>query len=128
LPNVKQWIFRTIKQTQMNGFVKNWMGRICVLPRQQAYKAPNYKIQGGCADVVKIAMNQIGDLLEGRQTNMALQVHDELLFTMPREELDLQSKIVQIMEKVYPYKHLPLTAGPGHSWTNWAEKKDGFAV
>lgn len=130
MPNVKKWINTTISRAKFNKYVKNWDGRICrIMDSNYAYKAPNYKIQGGCAGVVKRAMNRIDDLLEARKaaTKMVLQVHDELLFTMPREELSLQAEIVKIMEGIYPHRHLPLTAGPGHSWTNWADKKDGYA-
>jgi DNA polymerase-1 len=130
LPNVKKWINGTISRARASKYVKNWDGRIVrIMDQNYAYKAPNYKIQGGCAGIVKKAMNQIDDFLVGKKANssMILQVHDELLFTMPREELDLQPEIIKIMEKIYPHKQLPLTAGPGHSWTNWADKKDGFA-
>lgn len=130
LPRVKAWIYKTMKQAEINGYIRNWAGRICYMTRQQAYKAPNYKIQGGCADVVKIAMNNCSELIVREKYNsaMSLQVHDELLFLIHKNELDLQPKIVKAMEDVYKCKHLPLTAGPGHSWTTWGEKVDGFAV
>lgn len=131
LPNVKKWINTTISRAKHSKYVKNWDGRIVrIMDQNYAYKAPNYKIQGGCAGVVKKAMNQIDDYLESKKskTKMVLQVHDELLFTLHKNELELQPEIVKIMEKIYPHRHLPLTAGPGHSWTNWADKKDGFAA
>jgi len=126
LPYVKKWINGTIYRAKLNGYVKNWDGRICRVDRDFAYKAPNYRIQGGSAGTVKRAMNLISKALEEKKTKMVLQVHDELLFTMPKDELDLAPQIVKIMESVYPYKHLPLTVGPGHSWANWADKKDGY--
>jgi len=128
LPFVQRWINRTVSFARSNGYIKNWAGRICYVPRDQAYKAPNYYIQGGASDVMKFAMNKIDDLLVDKQTKMSLQIHDELMFLMPPEEFDLAPKIVEIMEKQFPHKLLPLTVGAAHSWKNWGVKTDGLPV
>jgi DNA polymerase-1 len=128
LPFVQRWINRTISGARINGYIKNWAGRICYVDKDFAYKAPNYFIQGGCADVMKFAMNQIDELISNKDTKMSLQIHDELMFFMPPNEFELAPKIVQIMESVYKCKHLPLTAGAAHSWSNWGVKTEGFPV
>lgn len=53
---------------------------------------------------------------------MSLAVHDELVNTIHLEELHLIPKIKEIMEGVYPYKHLPMTVGMDVGVRNWQDK------
>ena len=126
LPNVKDWSQRVIAHCKRNGYVENWAGRVCKIDAGFSYKAPNYIIQGGCADLVKKAMIEIDKLLTSRMSSMCLQIHDELIFNLHCDELGLAPKIVEIMETVYPHKYLPLTAGPGYSWKSLGDKIDGY--
>lgn len=114
LPMVAAWIDQVVCVARERGFVRNWVGRRSYFEDPNyAYKAPNYLIQGGCADVVKIAMNRIDEFLlaGGFKSRMILQVHDELVFEIAFGEEHLLGKIKEIMENVYPREPLPLTVG-----------------
>ena len=66
--------------------------------------ALNTPIQGTAADILKLAMVKLYDLLKekGYKTKMLLQVHDELIFDVPENELDEIKKIVkETMENIY---------------------------
>jgi DNA polymerase-1 len=127
LPFVQGFIRKVTARAEANGYIFNWAGRRCYFKDLNfAYTAPNHLISGGCADVVKIAMNQIDDLLEGKKTKMIMQVHDEILFEMVPEEMDLIPQIKEIMEGAYPYKHLKLTVSVEHSFKSWADKVKGI--
>ena len=128
LPFVQKWVRNTISKAKYKRYAMNWFGRIYDMQPKFSYKAPNYEIQGGSSDIVKIAMVNIDNMLTKTkaETKMALQVHDELHFFMPPNELDLAPQIAQLMESAYPHKRLPLTVGAAYSWTNWAEKLEGF--
>lgn len=139
LPNVQKWIRLSQDQAKFKldrlgrpasgGYCVNWFGRYAPIDRGFEYKAPNYKIQGGSADICKIAMNLNQEFLEQKkaQTKMRLQVHDELIFTIPENELDLCKQIVRFMETAYkPINGLSLTAGSAHSWYSWGDKIDGY--
>ncbi len=126
LPCVQGFIRKVTARAEANGYIFNWAGRRCYFKDLDfAYTAPNHLISGGCADVVKIAMNQIDDLLMGKQTKMIMQVHDEILFEMVPEEIYLIPHIKEIMEGAYPYKHLKLTVSVEHSFKSWADKVKG---
>ena len=93
-----------------------------------AYKAPNHRIQGGCAQIVRRSIPQIHDLLIGTRSKMLLQVHDELIFDMHKDELDLIAPIQKIMERAYVHKHLPMVCEVSHSAVSWQDKVEGCPV
>jgi len=115
LPNVKKFLFSVVKTTKTRGYIINWMGRKRVFRDPNlAYKAPNSLIQGGCADVVKVVMPRVSDVLKGTKSSMSLQVHDELNLYMHRDDLHLLPTIKMIMETAFPGEILPLEVS--HEW------------
>ncbi|MCS7030922.1 MAG: DNA polymerase I [Gloeomargarita sp. SKYG116] len=84
--------------------------------------AANAPIQGSSADIIKIAMIRIHELLQHYQAHLLLQVHDELVFEMPPDEwLQLQSQIRDIMAQAMPLS-VPLEVDI-HAGRNWQEAK-----
>jgi DNA polymerase I len=84
--------------------------------------AANAPIQGSSADIIKIAMIRLHELLKDYQTNLLLQVHDELVFEVPPDEWeDLQPKVIATMEAAVQLK-VPLKV-EAHSGPNWMEAK-----
>lgn len=80
----------------------------------------NAPIQGTAADLIKLAMVKIYDYLnEGNyKSKLVLQIHDELIFAVPQDELDeIISKIKHIMEHVYELDvPLSVDVGYGKTW------------
>ena len=84
--------------------------------------AINAPIQGSAADIIKIAMVRIFDRFEknGLKARMILQVHDELNFSVPENEIEIVEHIVkEEMENAYQLK-VPLIADSGIG-KNWLE-------
>ena len=84
--------------------------------------AANAPIQGSSADIIKVAMIRLHELLKGYETRLLLQVHDELVFEVPPDEwAELAPQIIDTMESAVSLK-VPLvveaSAGP-----NWMEAK-----
>lgn len=128
LTQVREWINMIQYRAKKQGYIVNWAGRRCKIDQGYEYKAPNYYIQGGCADVVKKLMNNVhNELFFGsKKSGMLLQVHDELIFRIHKDELDICPGIVREMENIYQFKTLPLTVGAKHSWTSWGDPVEGF--
>jgi DNA polymerase I len=98
------------QRSRGNGWIKTWFGRRAYFSEERfSYRAANSKIQGGCADVVKIAMNGIYRELADYQSRMSIQIHDEILFELSLDEMHLVANLKDIMQNAYPHRHLPLT-------------------
>jgi DNA polymerase-1 len=106
-PKVKEYIYDTIATAKKSGYVSTLLGRRRYFPdinsrnqniRSNAERqAINMPIQGTAADMIKIAMIKI-DMLFGEKkinSNMLLQVHDELVFEIPENEKEKVQVIIR---------------------------------
>jgi DNA polymerase-1 len=109
-PGVKEYLENTKKQAREKGYVQTLLGRRRYIPeinsanrqiREAAERtAINMPVQGTSADIIKVAMINLYREMERRRlkSKMLLQVHDELVFEVPEEELKETKKLVpQIM-------------------------------
>ncbi|MFA5089865.1 MAG: DNA polymerase I [Candidatus Omnitrophota bacterium] len=99
-PRVKEYIEKQIKKAAKDGFVSTISGRRRYLPdinskntviRQLTERqAVNSPIQGSASDLIKLAMINIQSAIKAQvmKAKMILQVHDELIFDVPQEEVD----------------------------------------
>ena len=129
-PGVAQYMERTRLEARENGYVETVFGRRLWLPeikgsngprRQGAERAAiNAPMQGTAADLIKLAMIAVEDWLEKEQlkTKLLLQVHDELVFDVPFDEIDLlQAKLPDLMCNVAQLKvPLVVSIGLGDNW------------
>ncbi len=112
-PRIKDYVESTLNQARRQGYVNTLYGRKRFFPdmhllshnERQALEreAINMPIQGGNADLIKIAMLRIQHTLTEKQlkTRMILQVHDELVFEVPVEELgQARYFVTRLMEGV----------------------------
>jgi DNA polymerase-1 len=84
--------------------------------------AANAPIQGSSADIIKIAMIRLHDMLQPYQARLLLQVHDELIFEMPPAEWEvLQPQIQSLMEDAVSLS-IPLVTEV-HAGQNWMKAK-----
>jgi DNA polymerase I - 3''-5'' exonuclease and polymerase domains len=127
---VKKFIRQTIEQVRATGVSRTLLGRERPIPdlhsrnpnaRSFAERtAVNTPLQGTAADLIKIAMIRIDRELAARRyrTRMLLQVHDELLFESPPEEVEEVKQLVKReMEGVYKLEvPLLVEAGVGDNW------------
>lgn len=123
LPKVRDFIRAVIRSGEARGYIFNWAGRRnYVAQKDWAYILPNHLIQGGCADVIKFAMNEVDDYLLAKKlrTMMLLQVHDELLIECPFGEERVIEPISEIMKKIYkPQNGMILDVSIEHSFKSW---------
>jgi DNA polymerase-1 len=89
------------------------------------YKAINYVIQGGCADMVKDRQIAINEFLKSKKANsrILLPIHDEIQVLIKDGEEHLVPMITNIMQDVDTImKNLPMICDVEMTDTSWAEK------
>lgn len=104
LLEVDNFIQQVIGTGRSRGHVFNWLGRkLFISSREFAYALPNHLIQSGGADICKVAMVHCHDFLRNYSSRMVLQIHDALVFEMPKEEAPyLIPQLKKIMVDSYP--------------------------
>ncbi|TNE59472.1 MAG: DNA polymerase I [Alphaproteobacteria bacterium] len=106
-PGIKKYMETTIQSCRENGYVETLFGRRCHYPAinskngaQRSFMeraAINAPIQGTAADIIRRAMIRMPGALAdaGLSARMLLQVHDELIFELPKEEADATITVVK---------------------------------
>jgi DNA polymerase-1 len=130
-PKVREYIDNTKAEARSKGFTTTLTGRRRYFPdihagnriarsyaERQAMNAP---LQGGSADMIKLAMIAIASKLEGSKTRMVLQVHDELLFEVPVGEEAILPELQTAMADAMPLD-VPVEVDVGVG-PNWLETK-----
>ncbi|RME47371.1 MAG: DNA polymerase I [Chloroflexi bacterium] len=140
LPRVQAYIEETKRKAREQGYVETLLGRRRYFPELQRRRVPrnlreaayreaiNAPIQGTQADIIKLAMIQLHDALQTRRQDghgprMLLQVHDELLLEVPRDEIDdvvplVRETMGSAFELDVPIK-VDVKVGP-----NWCDMED----
>lgn len=127
---VKRWIEETIATVRETGFTLTLHGRRRPIPDMDARNpaargfaertAVNTPLQGTAADIIKVAMIRIAQRLkeEGWRSRMLLQVHDELVFEAPPEEVErLGAMVKELMEGAVELEApLVVEVGTGENW------------
>jgi DNA polymerase-1 len=129
---VRSFIDKTLEEARRDMKVTTLFGRVRPIPdinstnaNQRGFAertAVNTPLQGTAADLIKIAMIRIDTALceRGLKSRMTLQVHDELVFEVPENEVDVMQPLVrEHMEKVHALA-VPLQVDMGVG-TNWRD-------
>ena len=131
-PGVKAYMDRSIAMAREEGFTTTLWQRRCYLPDINSHNATvrgyaernaiNAPIQGTAADIIKVAMVRIHKRMqaEGVQSQMILQVHDELNFSVPPHEKETIQRIVIEEMQAAAQLRVPLIADCGWG-ENWLE-------
>ncbi|MGN0836869.1 MAG: DNA polymerase, partial [Akkermansia sp.] len=130
-PKVRECMERLTAEARERGYAVTLCGRRRLLPdlnaanfnlRQAAERtAINTPIQGSAADMIKLAMVRVAELLRGRRSKLIMQIHDELLIDLHREERDLIPAVVQAMQQALPLPNgVPLEV-EAQDAPNWLE-------
>lgn len=131
-PKVKEYMNNEVEFVTQNGYVETAFGRKRYLAselqssnyqiREFAQRAAiNQPLQGTAADLIKMAMIRVDKAIAGMKTKMIMQVHDELVFEVPKEELEqLKSIILDCMALKDQNLKIPLDVDINYG-TSWKE-------
>jgi DNA polymerase-1 len=131
-PQVRAWLDRTVEDARRTGYVTTLLGRRRSLPELQSPDpmiqaaarnvAMNTPLQGTAADLIKLAMIRIDGRLgrERFRSRMLVQIHDELLFEAPPDEIDrLRAMVVAEMTGAMALDvPIVVDVGVGENWAD----------
>lgn len=129
-PGIKKYMDEVVKEVEEKGYSTTLVGRRRYIPELMSKNfviknlgrrlAMNTPIQGSAADIIKIAMNKVREYLERENVDakLILQVHDELLIEVKKEEAEkVKDKVVELMENALELNvPLKVDANSAHSW------------
>lgn len=131
-PAIKTYMDKVVNDARDNGYVSTILGRKrylrdinsrnAVMRGFAERNAINAPIQGTAADIIKVAMINIDAWMQKEevQSKMIMQVHDELVFDVPKSEVELmKTKIDELMKEALPIA-VPMEVGMGVG-ANWLE-------
>ncbi|WP_080797001.1 DNA polymerase I [Arabiibacter massiliensis] len=131
-PGVRSYLDATVKEAKEKGFAETMFGRKRHIPELRASNANqrgfgertamNHPMQGSAADIIKLAMGEVQRRLMagGFRAKLLLQVHDELDFSVPEDEIETLSAMVRdVMENIAELR-VPLDVDVSCG-DNWAE-------
>ncbi|HUP66171.1 MAG TPA: DNA polymerase I [Thermoanaerobaculia bacterium] len=134
-PTIRQYLERTLEEARSTGKVTTLFGRVRGIPEIQNRSwtvrgnaermATNAPIQGTAADLLKMAMIRLDEVLaeSGSQARMLLTVHDEIVLEVPEDDITTIEPLVRsTMEGIYPLA-VPL-AVETHWGRTWYEAKE----
>lgn len=131
-PELAVFMENTKEEARRHGFVRTLYGRKCfiagIADKSQARRAAaerqaiNAPVQGTAADIMKLAMIRIDHFIRSQKipARMLLQVHDELVFEMPADQVDyIVPQLKQIMETISSLDvTLTVESGTGLNWAD----------
>lgn len=129
-PGIKTFMDKCISEAREKGYVETILGRKrflrdinsanAVVRGFAERNAINSPIQGSAADMIKLAMIKIQEWLKssGLKSKMILQVHDELIFDCPKDEVDVViDKVKELMSSAMEINvPMEVDANPGNNW------------
>ena len=133
-PGIKDFIESTKARVRKDGYVETLMGRRRYIPEVSSSNfhvrgagermAINMPIQGTAADIIKLAMIRIQDRIDQlmMRSKMIIQVHDELIFEVPRKELKEMESIVKMLMPSAMQLKVPLEVEVKRG-VNWSDIK-----
>ncbi len=130
-PGIKSYMDLLVQEATEKGYAETLCGRKRMLPdlrsanrniRASAERASiNTPIQGTAAEMIKIAMIRVQQLLAPTKSRLILQIHDELLIDLHQEEMELVASVAETMMTALPLPHDVPIVVEARTGTNWLE-------
>ena len=119
----REFFNAVVRKVELLGQIKNKYGRVYKIPKNLGYKGINYLVQGTSADILNERMIQVHGLLENFKSNLLLQVHDEIICEIHKDEMETLPNLIRdvLVENTL---RIPLEVDIELCEPSWAVKKD----
>lgn len=133
-PGFKKLMYQCEDFAKQNGYIKMWTGRLrhFNVPEADPHKAMSNLIQGGVAEIVRVAISRLYPAMEDIGGRMLMQVHDSVIFEVPEESINVALPTIKtIMEDFDFDPHVGVDVEYGYSWglfQKWKGEKVDIAA
>ena len=121
MPGVKRLNYQLVRQAEQQGHIRMWTGRMRRFPKKfgekdKAYTAMNNVIQGGVAEIVRVSIQNLSEILPP-ECRMVCQVHDEILFECKTEKVAETCEVIKRTMEDFQFR-VPIVAETkvGRTW------------
>lgn len=104
---------------KQNGYIEMWTGRLrhFNVPEADPHKAMSNLIQGGVAEIVRVAISRLYPAMKDIGANMLMQVHDSIIFEIPEENINIALPTIQLIMEDFDFDPKPgVDIEYGYSW------------
>ena len=119
----KQFFDKVVSTVENRGWIRNRYGRVYHMDKRFGYKGVNYLVQGTSADIMSERMIEIHKYLENKKSNLLLQVHDEIICEVHKDEVQTVLPKIRDLLKTNTLD-IPLDVDMEICSPSWATKKD----
>jgi DNA polymerase-1 len=110
-PGIKRLYKECERYAKRHRGIPLWTGRMRhITQMEQPHKAMSNLIQGGVAEIMRVAITRLADYLEGTDSFMILQVHDDILFEVPDRDVKRRMPEIQAIMQDFAFPPVPIVA------------------
>ena len=118
-PGFRKLMYQCEALAKMNGYIEMWTGRLRHFNVKEAdpHKAMSNLIQGGVAEIVRVAISRLYPAITDIGGQMLLQVHDSIIFEIPEEQINVALPTIQYIMEDFDFDPKPgVDIEYGYSW------------
>lgn len=118
-PGFRKLMYQCEDFAKMNGYIEMWTGRLRHFNVKEAdpHKAMSNLIQGGVAEIVRVAISRLYPAITDIGGQMLLQVHDSIIFEIPEEQINVALPTIQFIMEDFDFDPKPgVDIEYGYSW------------
>lgn len=129
-PGFRRLMYQLEDFAKMNGYVEMWTGRMrhFNVPEADPHKAMSNLIQGGVAEIVRVAISRLYPAISDIGGRMLMQVHDSIIFEVPEDQINVALPTIKLIMEDFDFDPKPgVDIEYGYSWGLF-KKWDGGLV
>ena len=118
-PGFRKLMYECEDFAKMNGYIELWTGRLrhFNVPEADPHKAMSNLIQGGVAEMVRVAISRLYPAMKDIGANMLMQVHDSIIFEVPEQNINVALPTIELLMTDFEFDPLPgVDIELGYSW------------
>lgn len=118
-PGFRKLMYQCEDFAKMNGYIEMWTGRLRHFNVKEAdpHKAMSNLIQGGVAEIVRVAISRLFPAISDIGGRMLMQVHDSIIFEVPEDQINIALPTIQLIMEDFEFDPKPgVDIEYGYSW------------